>query len=958
MYSRLLWQLAVALPFTLAVVVGFTDSKRVFAQLTPDDTLGAESSIVTPQQLRDLIQGGAIRDGALFHSFDEFNVGSDRGVFFDLQNNTDILNIFTRVTGGNVSNILGTLGVLQDALNSDVLGNANLFLLNPNGITFGGNANLQLNGSFFATTADGFGFDNFTFSASGEEAPPPLLTISIPNFLDFRNNAGNIAVNGSNLRVNQGQNLSLVGGNISIDNTSLGVDQGTIQIVGLSGNGRANLGDSFTGNEFTLGSIETGTFNSGSVTINESVLNATATNLGGEDNIVLDAVEEIILTNSTLNSEGDYGVIRLGSYIRANTINVDNSAIAAENKTGEGVAGDIYLDANDIIITNNSNISGDGIIGIIFVGTLNPTQTITIDNSQITAEEDLGEGFAGDIYLDANDITITNGSNISGNGDFGRIFIGSSRLPQTVTINNSIVETDSLNFGRAGFITIDASQEIRIENTFLTSQGSFGNISIGDSFSQTPQRVTINGSFITTDSFFDFENAGTITIEATQEIDIDNSSLTSQGSSGNISIGSDSSGFEDSPLPQRVTINGSSITTDGFFDIFDEFENAGTITIEATQEISIENSFLTSQGSFGNISVGNGFSQTPQRVTISDSTITTDSFPDFGFDDFNDFDSAGSITIDATQAISIENSFLTSQGSFGNISIGSDFFSFDDSQTLQRVTISNSFITTDDFENAGFISVSTENLILDGSQITSRTSGGAGNINLNITDSLLLLNRSEISTSGNDVFGEGGNINISARFVIVSSEDNDIHADAKGEKAGDVTITIDPDGFIFGIQERDQDTPLSDITATSDVEDGDGDISINNQQATDPSQGLIELPEEIAEESTFIVGGVCSIGGGSEFIVRGRGGVPYIPGLVTQNDVVNVDLVDEVLLPAPPPEAIKPHHRTDVTLIDSEGKEFKPAMGAVLLPDGMVEFVDYNPAEVYRDIYASASCSR
>ena len=151
---------------------------------------------------------------------------------------------------------------------------------------------------------------------------------------------------------------------------------------------------------------------------------------------------------------------------------------------------------------------------------------------------------------------------------------------------------------------------------------------------------------------------------------------------------------------------------------------------------------------------------------------------------------------------------------------------------------------------------------------------------------------------------------------------------------------------------------MSDITATSDVEDGDGDISINNQQATDPSQGLIELPEEIAEESTFIVGGVCSIGGGSEFIVRGRGGVPYIPGLVTQNDVVNVDLVDEVLLPAPPPEAIKPHHRTDVTLIDSEGKEFKPAMGAVLLPDGMVEFVDYNPAEVYRDIYASASCSR
>ena len=86
--------------------------------------------------------------------------------------------------------------------------------------------------------------------------------------------------------------------------------------------------------------------------------------------------------------------------------------------------------------------------------------------------------------------------------------------------------------------------------------------------------------------------------------------------------------------------------------------------------------------------------------------------------------------------------------------------------------------------------------------------------------------------------------------------------------------------------------------------------------------------------------------------------MPQIPGLVPRNSVINIDLVDEVLLPAPPPQAIKPHHRTDVTLINSEGEEIKPAMGAVLLPDGMVEFVDYNPAEVYRDMYASAGCNR
>ena len=186
MRNRALSHLSTALPLAMVVIVGFTDHFPVFAQLTPDNTLGVENSLVTPQQLRDLIQGGAIRDNTLFHSFDEFNVGDGRGVFFDLQNNANILNIFTRVTGSNSSSILGTLGVLQDALNSNALGNANLFLLNPNGISFGANANLQLNGSFFATTADGFVFDNFTFSAS-EKLPlmvtfPPIKEIFCPGF--------------------------------------------------------------------------------------------------------------------------------------------------------------------------------------------------------------------------------------------------------------------------------------------------------------------------------------------------------------------------------------------------------------------------------------------------------------------------------------------------------------------------------------------------------------------------------------------------------------------------------------------------------------------------------------------------------------------------------------------------------------------------------------------------------
>ena len=83
-------------------------------QLAPDNSLGAESSVVTPiNPTTDRIDGGAVRGSNLFHSFGEFNVDVGRSV--DFANPPAIQNILTRVTGGNPSNILGTLGVLGEA---------------------------------------------------------------------------------------------------------------------------------------------------------------------------------------------------------------------------------------------------------------------------------------------------------------------------------------------------------------------------------------------------------------------------------------------------------------------------------------------------------------------------------------------------------------------------------------------------------------------------------------------------------------------------------------------------------------------------------------------------------------------------------------------------------------------------------------------------------------------------
>ncbi|MDY7014590.1 MAG: filamentous hemagglutinin N-terminal domain-containing protein, partial [Cyanobacteriota bacterium] len=173
------------------------------AQLLPDTTLGTETSIVTPQSARHLIEGGATRGTNLFHSFLEFNVGENQRV--DFANPATIHNILTRVTGTNVSNILGTLGVE---------GGANLFLLNPNGIIFGPNAQLDIRGSFVATTANSILFDNgIEYGAINPQAPP-LLTVSVPLGLQYGSNNTGIIRNEGILSV--GGNLTLGAGNLDL----------------------------------------------------------------------------------------------------------------------------------------------------------------------------------------------------------------------------------------------------------------------------------------------------------------------------------------------------------------------------------------------------------------------------------------------------------------------------------------------------------------------------------------------------------------------------------------------------------------------------------------------------------------------------------------------------------------------------------------------------------------------
>ncbi|WP_293024259.1 MULTISPECIES: CHAT domain-containing protein [unclassified Moorena] len=173
----------------------------------------------------DIDGGTRSGDGSnLFHSFQEFGLDQDQIVNFLSQ--PGIKNILNRVTGGNASVINGLIQVTG--------GNPNLFLMNPAGIIFGADAQLNIPGAFTATTATGIGFgDNNWFSAFGNNDYFSL--IGTPSVFRFETlGTPGAIINQGQLEVTPGNNLTLLGGTV-ISTGELVAQDGKITVAAVPG---------------------------------------------------------------------------------------------------------------------------------------------------------------------------------------------------------------------------------------------------------------------------------------------------------------------------------------------------------------------------------------------------------------------------------------------------------------------------------------------------------------------------------------------------------------------------------------------------------------------------------------------------------------------------------------------------------------------------------------------------
>ena len=191
-------------------------------------------------------------------------------------------------------------------------------------------------------------------------------------------------------------------------------------------------------------------------------------------------------------------------------------------------------------------------------------------------------------------------------------------------------------------------------------------------------------------------------------------------------------------------------------------------------------------------------------------------------------------------------------------------------------------VRNDGVRNAGTLQVNADAIALDrGAILASSQLGEGGDINLQVQDAIVLRNQSTISTqAGNQDSGggDGGNIAIKTGFITsVPEENSDITANAFSGRGGNITITAQG---IFGIEFREALTPLSDITASSEI-GVDGRVEINTLE-TDPSSRLVELPNQLSDPSDQITAG-CPADQGNTFFVAGQGGLPVSPTQRLQN---------------------------------------------------------------------------
>lgn len=521
--SKGIWWWRLGLASFVATSGALVPLNFALAQIQPDATLGAESSVVKRNLTinglpSDRIDGGARRGINLFHSFRAFNtvdIGK-RGVYFT--NPPGVTNILSRVTGNSRSDIQGTLGVL---------GNANLFLINPNGVVFGSNASLDLKGSFLASTADSLNFANGEQFSAIDSQTTPLLSVSVPTGLQFGANPGRIlnqsqaSPNGSKngfglpvgLKVQAGKTLALVGGDVLLEGGNLTAEKGRIELGSVAGSSLISL--TLTNQGIVLGYEGVRNFQDIQLTKRTidgndvpSFVTTETLDAGNAGDLIINAQKLIVRDGSQITTLS-FGVFKFSppdqfQFIPATgrggnlTVNASESVELTgtasfgsfsgltSSTTSAGDAGNITVSTGRLIIRDGGRIAieSTGVeTPLQFIPATGQGGNLTILASEVELENGgfitsatQGPANAGDIRINTERLLLRNGAEVTlssaGTGDAGKLDVKASSI---LLDNKGALTAETTTSGTGGEITLQA-QDVRLqrESNISTTAGTEG----------------------------------------------------------------------------------------------------------------------------------------------------------------------------------------------------------------------------------------------------------------------------------------------------------------------------------------------------------------------------------------------------------------------------------------------------------------------------------------------------
>ena len=671
----------------------FTSSSN--AEITLDGTLGSSGALPGPDYLigADL---GQQHGGNLFHSFKEFNLQSFESATFFGPNS--INNVISRVTGGNSSYI--------DGLIRSTIPNADMYFLNPYGIMFGENAQLDVQGGFHASTADYMRLGEAgRFDASHPEQS--ILTVAPPTAFGFLDAPTGIEVQGSDLAIAPNADFSLIGGNLTINNAKLTSYGGRFNLISIaqdaevtSKNGRldARLPDTSTFEQ------------QGRIEMNDSFVYTSGVSAGGGVSI---RGGQFFMHNSTIeaNTLGDQSGKDIDIILTDSFSMVGDSIVTEDSKIPEILANSI----------------GSGDAGHIFI-TVPRLEVI----SSFISSGSAGTGNAGRIDIKANQITIKDGGNISTNNRNGSAgggvinikssslslsgqFIG-TRVNKSVLFKNQIstISSSTRGVGHAGNVMIETDL-LKVDGAIIRTQthgeGNAGEINIRANI------ANISGGTMIVGTTLGKGHGGNINIEITDML-----SIVGRRTSLPFQVG-------DIILQNNPTAITSSTRENG---------QAGVISISAPIIIldkgAIIQAATSGSGSAGTI-----------KINAKELWITN----------------GGQISSSNDELINGKVFIGTGEG--GSVFVQTDNLTLDNRSDITASSVgSNS-------GNAGNITIQAKTInVTEGSSINSSTqNAGGGNITLTIPN-LVYLQEGEMTTSVHGGSGDGGNITIeNPTFVVM-----------------------------------------------------------------------------------------------------------------------------------------------------------------------------------------------